>query len=177
MTVAGAARRIGRRRNQEHPESPVCWAKGMKALTLHQPWASLIAVGAKTTETRTWAAPRFLWGDVLAIHTGEKEDRGLREHDLGVVHFLGTEALPKGAIVAIARLKNCIPTEKSRPGTLDDYFGDYSWGRWAWLLVDVQPLAEPVPMTGHQRLWTIPAPLLGEVTRQLQKPATFDLHG
>jgi hypothetical protein len=27
----------------------------MKMLTLHQPWASLIAVGAKTIETRPWS--------------------------------------------------------------------------------------------------------------------------
>lgn len=27
----------------------------MKALTLHQPWASLVAVGAKKIETRSWS--------------------------------------------------------------------------------------------------------------------------
>ena len=32
----------------------------MKALTLHQPWASLIAHGVKTIETRSWAPPRSL---------------------------------------------------------------------------------------------------------------------
>lgn len=39
----------------------------MKVLTLHQPWASLIALGIKTIETRSWSTQ--YWGP-LAIHAG-----------------------------------------------------------------------------------------------------------
>ena len=83
---------------------------------------------------------------------------------------------PKGVIVAIGRLKDCIPTEQSVPGTLEEHFGDFSFGRFAWRLVDVQPLGEPVPMTGHQGLWIIPAGHVAEVMRQLQKPVRFNSH-
>ncbi len=148
----------------------------MKALTLHQPWASLTAIGAKAMETRSWAAPRSLWGEALAIHAGKKEDRDFREHAPDVVAFLGTEPTPKGAIVAIVRLKDCIPTEQSVPGTLEEHFGDFSFGRFVWRLVDVQPLGEPVLMTGHQGVWTIPAGRVAEVMRQLQRPVTFNSH-
>jgi hypothetical protein len=34
-----------------------------------------------------------------------------------------------------------------------DPFGDYSPGRWAWLLTDVQRLPEPVPAKGKQGWW------------------------
>ena len=42
----------------------------MKALTLHQPWASLIAVGAKTIETRSWSTK---YRGPIAIHAGRRE--------------------------------------------------------------------------------------------------------
>ena len=40
----------------------------MKALTIRQPWASLIAAGMKTIETRGWST-RY-WGPLL-IHAGK----------------------------------------------------------------------------------------------------------
>lgn len=39
----------------------------MKAITLHQPWASLIALGVKTVETRSWNTN---YRGTLAIHAG-----------------------------------------------------------------------------------------------------------
>lgn len=44
----------------------------MKALTLWQPWASLIALGVKTIETRSWAAPKSLIGQRIAIHASKR---------------------------------------------------------------------------------------------------------
>ena len=43
----------------------------MKAISLWQPWASLIAIGAKSIETRSWPAPRALIGDRIAIHAAK----------------------------------------------------------------------------------------------------------
>lgn len=47
----------------------------MKALTLHQPWASLVVIGAKTDETRGWPCPPAQIGKPLAIHAGAVLDR------------------------------------------------------------------------------------------------------
>lgn len=47
----------------------------MKAISLWQPWASLIACGAKPYETRHWAPPRALIGQRIAIHAAKKIDR------------------------------------------------------------------------------------------------------
>lgn len=41
----------------------------MKALTLHQPWASLVALGVKRIETRSWSTS---YRGALAIHAGLK---------------------------------------------------------------------------------------------------------
>src|SRR5712671_3817606 len=48
----------------------------MKAISLWQPWASLIACGAKPFETRHWAPPRELIGQSIAIHAAKKIDKG-----------------------------------------------------------------------------------------------------
>lgn len=48
----------------------------MKAISLWQPWASLIACGAKPFETRSWAPPRELIGQPIAIHAAKKIDKG-----------------------------------------------------------------------------------------------------
>ena len=42
----------------------------MKALTIMQPWASLIACGAKTIETRSWPTK---YRGPIAIHAGMKD--------------------------------------------------------------------------------------------------------
>ncbi len=68
----------------------------MKALTISQPFASLIADGEKWIENRTWQA--FYRGR-LAIHAG----RGTQ--------YLDKEELaeyPTGCIVAFATLTGCI---------------------------------------------------------------------
>ena len=63
-------------------------ADPMYAITLHQPWASLIALGLKTVETRSWPAPARLVGQRIAVHAGkrlvrqpgERIERELRVH-------------------------------------------------------------------------------------------------
>lgn len=44
----------------------------MKALTVWQPWATLIAIEAKPYEFRGWQPPRWLVGKRLAIHAGAR---------------------------------------------------------------------------------------------------------
>ncbi len=47
----------------------------MKAISLWQPWASLVACGAKPFETRHWAPPDKLIGQTIAIHAAKKIDK------------------------------------------------------------------------------------------------------
>ncbi|ARO22896.1 ASC/PUA-like domain-containing protein [Rhizobium sp. TAL182] len=47
----------------------------MKALTVFQPWTSLIAIGAKPYEFRGWRPPERLVGQRLAIHAAARPMR------------------------------------------------------------------------------------------------------
>jgi hypothetical protein len=47
----------------------------MKALTIWQPWASLIMAGAKPVEWRGWPCPRWIVGQRIAIHAGARPAR------------------------------------------------------------------------------------------------------
>lgn len=149
----------------------------MKALTLTQPWATLVAIGAKRIETRSWSTS---YRGPIAIHAavglssvGGK--RGLMalcrtepfRSALLAAGILGTPALPRGAVVATAQLVGCVPTGSFRPITHGDVtwqvppgnmsqeyaFGDYGPGRYAWLLADVKALPEPIPARGALSLW------------------------
>lgn len=58
----------------------------MKAISLWQPWASLIAAGAKPYETRHWAPPRELIGATIAIHAAKKVDKDAADMADALVH-------------------------------------------------------------------------------------------
>lgn len=140
----------------------------MKALTLTQPWATLVAIGAKRIETRSW---RTSYRGALAIHAAKGFPKWAREtcEEFEFARELGPNPLPLGAVVATCRLVSCIPTlalQSNRlievpnvaccdPFYLDDHeraFGDYFPGRWAWLLADVEP-CDPIPAKGALSLW------------------------
>ena len=76
----------------------------MYAITLHQPWASLITLGVKTVETRAWPAPARLVGQTVAIHAGK---RVVRKSGVTVENELRARlgedwhrTLPAGAVLA-----------------------------------------------------------------------------
>ncbi len=134
----------------------------IKAITIIQPWASLIAIGAKSLETRSWSARH---NGPIAIHAGV--NRGFidlcgTEPFLSVLdrHALHPGNLPFGCVVAIARLAQNDPVEGIRDRLSDQEraFGDYRDGRYGWLLECVKPLKTPIPATGQQGLWDWEAP-------------------
>jgi len=49
------------------------------ALTLWQPWATLIALGHKDIENREWAPPQHLIGKRFAIHAGKTVEPGVAD--------------------------------------------------------------------------------------------------
>jgi hypothetical protein len=90
----------------------------VKAITLHQPWASLVALGVKTVETRSWPAPLPMLGQPLAIHAGRTKV-GYPDVPMEVWSPLcgstpgllrdDVRPLPLGAVVATCRLAACVP--------------------------------------------------------------------
>lgn len=146
----------------------------LKALSLSPPWGTLVAIGAKRWETRSWATS---YRGPLAIHQ-TKGVADLSETDLRKLcqkepfastlfnaGYRNTASLPRGAIVSVVDLMDCIRiTADNAPPEPERSFGDYSPGRFMWRLENNRPLAQPIPTRGYQQLWT-PS---GEVVEQLQ---------
>ena len=145
----------------------------MKALTVWQPHASLIAIGAKRIETRSWSAPWALQsGSLLAIHAA-KRSLSVCWRDLRLTNYaawqearevlacagLGDD-LPLGAVVAVCRFVRCTfvrctGAEYRAPhiSERERLFGDYSAWRYAWELRVIYRLPDPIPARGRQGLW------------------------
>lgn len=136
----------------------------MKGISLTQPWASLIALGAKTIETRDWGTT---YRGPLAIHAAKCTADFLEEYLVELCQQepfrtgLGGRAfadLPRGAVVAVVRLIGCRTAAEVRRTITDSEraFGGYADGRTAWLLDSLRALDEPVPCRGLPGLWTVP---------------------
>lgn len=155
----------------------------MKGLTLTEPWATMVAVGAKCFETRSWNTP---YRGPVAIHAA-KGLGGFKTHPAEKVsaaelrsrfvyacsqppfasvlaeHVLAPGDLPLGAIVAVCELTQTAPTEQVRgylhgleaAGAREIAFGDYSPGRFAFELTDVRQV-EPLECTGALGFWDVP---------------------
>lgn len=134
----------------------------MKAITIHQPWASLIAHGYKRFETRGW---RTNYRGPIAIHASKKRDMEfiweLKNKYPEIWKAIPT--FPTGAIVAVAELVECwligehsIFEEKSgRAIVIDQQERDFGWyerGRYAWELSKIRRI-DPIPAKGQQGLW------------------------
>lgn len=140
----------------------------MKALPLWQPWATLVALGAKRVETRHWPAPQWLLGHRIAIHATKTTDHlWICEREPFSVYVRAPELLPLGAVIATVVLDRCSEITEDTARELADRsaheyaFGDYTPGRFAWVLRDVQPVAPPVPFRGSQGIFDVPNELLG----------------
>jgi hypothetical protein len=125
----------------------------MKAVTLHQPWASLTAIGAMTIIPRPQATP---YRGLLAIHASKKPITKDDPYYRSVLRSVGLtlETLPRGAVVATCRLIDCEKiTETNTPCYPQYAFGNYVPGWYAWKLQDIGALSEPIQARGHGGLW------------------------
>ena len=150
----------------------------IRAITISQPWASLIASGDKWIENRTW--PTNHRGKI-AIHAGVGTQY-LSKHEL--------TKYPTGCVIAIANLIACerlsfiqdmarspvdqndpielhAKMDKHKPGFPKSLYRtwlqaadhQYAEGPYCWILDDVQPVKH-YPCRGFQGLWSISSFLL-----------------
>lgn len=170
----------------------------MKALTVHQPRASLIALGIKTIETR---GQRTSHRGRLAIHAGKTDAFMAGQYGRGSIdgsdelwrlrdNVLDPEAdgpgydvigtAPLGAIVGSVELTGSVPIVETRAPLPESWIrhiapmlngglclwtaeppswrhddiedqeplGDFTPGRWGWLLADAKPTTERCPWCG-----------------------------
>jgi len=133
----------------------------MKALTLLQPWATLVAIGAKKIETRSFGTE---YRGELLIHSSKKIPDWARklcfespfEERLRDAGYNTPESLPLGKILCSVYLWDVQDTRTvGRVATANELaFGDYSPGRHAWLFHgDPMVMTPPIDARGALGLW------------------------
>jgi hypothetical protein len=131
----------------------------MKVLSLTQPWASLICLGVKKMETRSWLTA---YRGPLLIHASKSYPGWAKECERSEPFYSalrphGIYAYPElkcGHIIGRCILKNCISTEAVEElNETEREFGDYSANRYAWILEDGQFLPQPIQAKGSLGLW------------------------
>lgn len=135
----------------------------MKALTLWQPWATLVAIEAKRYETRSWYSGHRDW---LAIHAAAKSPGwalALAKKDpfASALSDVGVFALPSGVIVAVCKVAAEVQMREgiiAKMSQREKAFGDWQLGRYAWGLTNVHRVEPPIPARGRQKLWDWDAP-------------------
>lgn len=135
----------------------------MKTLSMMQPWAQLVVIGAKQFETRSWATT---YRGPLAIHASKTFTRETAKLVMLTEPFktVLTEAgfpllslMPRGVIIAVCELVDVMATDVAlqfaKNVFLETAFGDFSRGRFAWKLENIRALPEPIPSKGTLGLW------------------------
>ena len=115
----------------------------MRALSLHQPWASLIFDGRKNIETRSW---EMLYRGPLAIHAARTVNKF-------ACQAFGYDplTLPLGAILCIVDVTGCV--RLPHPLAPPDAYGNFEEGRFGILMTLRRKLEMPVAAKGHQGIW------------------------
>ncbi|WP_026931713.1 ASCH domain-containing protein [Glycomyces tenuis] len=128
----------------------------IRALTVRQPWAHLIARGGKTVENRT---RRTHWRGPVLIHAAKTlpvAQWARARGRFGQSAVPEREALPLGAVVAVADLTECHGSGwpwRCNSGACARW-GDHGPETWHWVLANVRPLLDPIPARGQLGLWT-----------------------
>lgn len=138
-------------------------------VTLWQPWACLIEIGAKPFETRSFKMPDRLLGKRVGIHAAARPCVvDLPQETLDAIGDAFGKCgwnswLPRGVIVCTAILAETIPADQVEA----DLFGDYTPGRFAWRLEDVQPVHPHIPAKGRQQIgWPFQLPSAALLARE-----------
>lgn len=117
--------------------------KKVKAISIKQPWASLIAHGIKDIENRTWKYPQKYIGQRVLIHASSakgvrtwsnNQDDELRK-DRAVYFNCVYDKFPKGVIIGSVVIADCVQNHPS------------IWaekGCWNWVLKDAILFDKPI---------------------------------
>ena len=119
----------------------------MKALTIKEPWATLIIDGYKKYEFRSW---KTNYRGKILIHAGlsSDDDTMFSEYNLEYI---------KGAIIGEADLVDCILVTKSFDDELKNsntiVYSHEHVGLYAWKLENIKKYDKPIYVKGKLGLW------------------------
>ena len=134
----------------------------MKAISLLQPWASLVVLGIKTIETRNW---KTAYRGSILIHASQGKAGSTFANEPPFKKYIPDyKKLSFGAIIGQATITNIfrierleMPEELINRLTMEEKaFGDYAEGRFAWMLEEAFVFDKPIPARGTLSIWEYP---------------------
>jgi len=137
------------------------------ALSVLQPWATLIVLGKKRIETRSWQTH---FRGRIAVHACLRLPPGFydlcqREPFRSILLRSPWNRPPRGVVLGTVEVRDCVRVEELDHASLGDEeraLGDFRPGRWAWLLADPRPLEILVPARGRLGVFELAADLVGQ---------------
>lgn len=117
----------------------------MKALSVKQPYASLIVEGEKTIEVRSWKTDYR--GDILIISSA----RPAYKHEF--------DDMPNGVLVGVVELVDIVPLQKKHlyDAYMDEDLNDADLvGQFAWILKNPRIYDSHLPVKGKLKLFEVP---------------------
>lgn len=147
----------------------------MKAISLHNPHASLVALGKKQWETRPFRLrrpQRIAFASTKAPPIAIKYYNSIDEYR----HALGGSLMADGHILCTADVTQFLTTAEwmklflrkkplTKKAEAEYLFGDYGPSRFAWKLENVRVMDPPIPCRGSQGLWDVPGAALEAIER------------
>lgn len=128
----------------------------MKALSLLEPWASLINEKIKYIETRSW---KTNYRGEIYIHVSSKKltSKDIHKYD-GVISLLKNTNFKYGNIICKCNIIDCIYMteeliENIKKNKNEYISGDYKVGRYAWILEDIESVDVPIKIKGNLGIW------------------------
>ena len=132
--------------------------ESLRALTIWQPWASacFLPTYPKNVENRNWSTR---YRGRLYIHAARKTD--LNAPSYAWRPFWAsyrTGDLPSGAIIGHVTV-----TDSRRGDWTPNRWAEDDDDTWHWWFTDPVLLTQPIPCTGRQGLWPLPAGILKQL--------------
>lgn len=133
-----------------------------KVISLKQPWATLVVIGAKRIETRSWSTK---YRGELLIHSSLKLPSFGFElaYEIPFRSYINPgKDLITGMILGSVKLVDVVPIDEvaNKITSEERAFGDYTSGRFAWILENPVRFKEPIPARGSLSIWTYSGQIL-----------------
>jgi len=146
----------------------------MLALTIYQPYVHAIFHCGKDVENRDW--PTKFRG-TLAIHAAKNEPGSeyvfVQQRIAADVHgyakspwgeLPASESLPRGVIVGLVEVIDCVTDWNSDPQELDPKCSPYWFvGNYGFVLRNPRLLPAPIPCRGYQGFWKVPDDIKAQI--------------
>lgn len=128
----------------------------MKVLSIKEPFASLISLGIKKIETRSF---KTNYRGEIYIHASLKKVIVKDERYKKILNLLPENYEFKyGCIICKATLTDCIYMDddfldKIKESSIEYLCGNYEKGRYAWVLENIEILDKKIPVKGQLGIW------------------------